>query len=160
MGYGLKVMVFNATIFQFYSWRKLSTRKNHWPAAIHWQTITMYRVHFTMNKLQTHNFSDDRHGFRVQQRIIEGHFPPYNNSNTHVVSEKSFWNFSWSEIIIGLAVMLNFWIKQNSYKMLMTNNVTFAFKWIVRKKIERKGINWRKEEKGQTDRSTKHYTEN
>jgi hypothetical protein len=42
----------------------------------------------------------------------------------------------------------------------MTNNVTFAFKWIVRKKIERKGINWRKEEKGQTDRSTKHYTEN
>ena len=36
----------------------------------------MYRVHFSMNKLQTHNFSDDRHGFRVQLPYDQPPPPP------------------------------------------------------------------------------------
>ena len=68
----VRVMVFNATSnnTSAISWQSVLSveetgvpRENNRPAASHWQIyhIPLYRVHLTMCRFWTHNFSGDRH---------------------------------------------------------------------------------------------------
>jgi hypothetical protein len=71
-GGGGCVMVFNATFnnISVISWRSVLLvedngvhKENHRPVASHWQTIhiIMHQIYLTMSRIQTHNFSGDRH---------------------------------------------------------------------------------------------------
>ena len=63
-------MVFNATLnnIPVISWRSVLLVEdtgvpweNHRPVTSRWQTLSYNVVHFAMNGVRTHNFSDDRH---------------------------------------------------------------------------------------------------
>ena len=68
---GLWCLMPLSTIFQlyrggqFYWWRKpeYPGKKNHWPVASHWQTLSHNVVSSTprLSGIRTHNVSDDRH---------------------------------------------------------------------------------------------------